>query len=504
MRWLTLFFLLIFVGCTSSSDTETPEGSDVDQAIAIPDPIEFDLEQILERGTLLVAVENNTIGYFSYKARPMGYQYELVTNFAAYLGVEFEIVVTKNIEEAFRLVNTGEVDVIAFALTVTPERKKRVLFADYQYTVRQVLVQKKPDNWRQMRLDHIENTMIRNQVDLIGKTVNLRYHSSYIDRIEHLSDEIGGEIQIVEEGEEFETEDLILKVSEGEFPYTVADEDIAKVNASYYPNIDIHTPVSFPTQIAWSVRLTSPQLRDKINTWQRKIKSEPTFNIIYNKYFESPRASARRYSSDFFSGVGGGISQYDDLIKQGAKKLGWDWRLLAAQAYQESKFDPNTKSWAGARGLMQVMPATGKQYGVSDLYDPAQNIAAATDHLLWLSAYWEKHIENISDRLAFILASYNVGLGHVIDARNLTEKYGGNSDVWFGGVDQYMLLKSKPKYYNDPVCEHGYARGSEPVKYCENIRLIYRDYRNLFEGEAETSDNGMDVEGIEVNSTDEQ
>ncbi len=475
---LSLAFICaaLVTGCQKTQEASTAVNSSEHEN----PPVDFNLDKILERGKIIAAIENNSISYFSYRGKAMGYQYDLMLELADYLGVEFEMVVTKNISEAFRLVNTGAADVVAFPLTVTKERKKRFLFTDYQYTIQQVLVQRKPDNWRKMKLHEIERDLIRNQVELIGKTVHLRYRSSYIERVQNLSSEIGGEIEIIEENESLETEDLIRRVSDQEFDFTVADEDIAKVNALYYPILDVETPISFPTQIAWAVRLNAENLRDTINTWQKKMKRGPIFNVIYNKYFESPRASRSRISSDYFSEKGGMISKYDEQIKKAAKALNWDWRLLAALVYRESKFDPKIKSWAGAMGLMQVMPATGKQYGITELYNPESNILAGEKHLEWITKYFEKEIPEKADRIPFIIASYNVGLGHVIDARNLTEKYGRDKNLWFDNVDYYVLMKAKPKYFNDPVVKYGYCRGEEPVKYVESIRTIFKDYINLF------------------------
>lgn len=487
---LIIFNLLLISGCEQTQEESLVPEVQVNEDLP---PVDFDLDKILERGKIIAAIENNSISYFSYRGRTMGYQYELMLQLADFLGVEFEMVVTKNIAEAFRLVNTGAVDVAAFTLTVTKERKKKYLFTDYQYTIRQVLVQRKAKNWRKMKIHEIEKDLLRNQVDLIGKKVNLRYNSSFIERIQNLSNEIGGEISIIEENESFETEDLIRKVAEGVFDYTVSDEDIAKVNALYYPILDVNTPISFPTQIAWAVRLNAENLRDTINIWQKKMKKGPVFNVIYNKYFENPRASRSRISSDYFSEKGGMISKYDDQIKKAAKALEWDWRLLAALIYRESKFDPKIKSWAGAMGLMQVMPATGKQYGITELFDPESNILAGEKHLEWITRYFEKEIPEKADRIPFIVASYNVGLGHIIDARNLTEKYGRNKNLWFDNVDYYVLMKAKPKYYNDPVVKYGYCRGEEPVKYVEAIRTIFKDYINLYKPDPGT---GIDFSKI--------
>jgi len=470
-----LFILLAIIllpACQKTPDEPATDPPDPEETFTV----DFDLDQIIERGKIRVIIENNSTGYFIYRGQTMGYEYELLSLFAKYIDVDFEMVVTKNLDEAFDKLNSGEGDIIAFPLTITKERKKKVMFTEYQYTVRQVLVQRKPNDWRKLKLHQIEKALIRNQVDLIGKNVHVRYRSSYLKRMVNLSDEIGGDIVIIEEDAEFETEDLIKKVAEGQIDLTVSDEDIALVNATYYNDIDVATPVSFPTRIAWAIRLNALNLKDTINIWQRKLKREPTFNAIYNKYFRSPKATLTRVKSEFFSTQGGKISEYDDLIKMNAKRLNWDWRLLAAQIYQESKFNPTIKSWAGAIGLMQVIPATGKQYGVTDLYDPEQNMKGGTNFLIHLEKFWQERIQDPQEQLKFVLASYNVGLGHVIDARALTEKYGKDPNIWDGNVEYYLSLKSKPEFYKDPVSKSGYARGEEPVKYVKSILSIYQDY----------------------------
>ncbi len=474
---LILFVGIFLIGACRKTPNEVQSDNTELPEIKV---IDFDMDKIIKRGKVIAIIENNSTGYFIYKGQTMGYEYELLTHFAGYLGIDFEMIITKNLKDAFNKLHTGEGDIIAFPLTVTRERKKKVMFSDYQYTVRQVLIQRKPDNWRQLKIHEIESKLLRNPVDLIGKSVHIRYHSSYLPRMVNLAEEIGGDIEIIEEGPEYETEDLIKRVAEGKIKYTVADEDIALVNATYYPDIDVKTAVSFPTRIAWAVRRNAFLLHDTINAWQRKIKSEPTFNTIYNKYFNSPKTTLSRVKSDYFSSGGGKISAYDELIKENARRLNWDWRLLAAQIFQESKFDPKTKSWAGAVGLMQLMPATAKQYGAEDLLDPGQNIRAGTAYLIWLENYWKERIEDPAEMNKFVLASYNVGLGHVIDARALAVKNRKDQDVWEGNVAYYLVMKSKPEFYKDPVVKSGYCRGDEPVNYVKSILNIYQDYKVNF------------------------
>lgn len=437
--------------------------------------LQFDLEQIRQRGFINALIDNNSMSYFIYKGTTMGYEYELLQRFAQSINVELRIKIITGVEEAFNLLNTGAGDVIAFPLTINQERKEFVTFTDPHFTTSQVLVQRKPDDWNANPY-LAEKKMIRNPIDLIGKDVYVMRGSSFKLRLENLSNEMGGEIHIHEDSVAGETESLIHKVAKGEIEYTVTDQTIGMVNAAYYPQLDVKTLISMPQQIAWAVRHNSPQLLTTLNQWMAEIKRTGTYQVIYNKYFNSPRTSQQRMTSDFSSLHGGKLSPYDDEIKEGAEILGWDWRLLASLTYQESNFKPDLVSWAGAIGLMQVMPVTGKHFGAVDLYNPKQNIKAGVRFLKFLDSQWEKTIKDKDERLKFVLASYNVGLSHVLDARNLARKYNKNPEKW-EDVEYFLLRKSDPKYYRDEVAVAGYCRCEGPVVYVKEVLRRFEEYK---------------------------
>ena len=406
----------------------------------------------------------------------MGYEYELLTLLAKQLNVDLKIKVTSGVEKGIVQLNSGEGDILAFPLTITKERTQYVNFTQPLFNSYQVLVQRKPENWRSLTRDQAENKLIRNASDLIGKEVHVMKSSSFAVRMKNLSEEIGGDILVKEDSANAESESLIKQVVNGEIDYTVADHPIAVVNAAYYPNIDVGTILSLPQQIAWSVRKNSPELLTTINSWLAKIKKEPTFMVIYSRYFKSPRTSLLRVKSDYSSIGGDKISPYDDLIKSGSDKLGWDWRLLAAVIYQESKFRNNDESWAGARGLMQLMPETAKQFGATNPDDPRQSIRAGVNYLKYLDTYWAKTVSDENERLKFVLASYNVGLSHVIDARELTGKHEKDPTLW-SDVEYFLLQKSDPAFYRDPVVVAGYCKCEEPVNYVKNVLERYEEYK---------------------------
>ena len=342
-----------------------------------------------------------------------------------------------------------------------------------------MLVQRKPENWRRLTLDQVNENLIRNPVDLIGKEVYVISGTSHAMRLKNLSEELGGDIIIKEDTINSESESLVRKVALGEIDYTVADHMLAHVNASYYPSLDVQTVLSMPQQIAWALRKNAPNLLGTINQWLAKIKKGPTFMVIYNRYFKSPRTSLMRMNSDYSSLGGNKLSEYDILIKQGAEKLGWDWRLLASIVYQESKFQMGDESWAGAQGLMQLMPETAKRFGANDIHDPKENIKAGVNYLRYLDRYWTKRIANEGERMKFILASYNAGLAHILDSRKLAEKYGKDSQRW-DDVEFFLLKKSDPKFYKDPLSKAGYCKCEEPVNYVKDVLIRYEEYKLHF------------------------
>ena len=435
------------------------------------------LAQIKQRGKLIALTNYNSTDYFIFRGQPMGYQFELLKNFAKYLDVELEIVVSNSIEKSFRMLNNEEVDIIAVGLTITNERNKIVQFTIPHSQTRQVLVQKLPDGWQKMGKTKISKLLIRNQLELGGKTIHIQKNTSFKKRLESLSEEIGDNIIVVEDSIN-EMEQLVTRVAKGEIDYTICDEHIAMVNKTYYPNIDISTAISFPQNLAWAVKIDNDSLLNEINKWIAEFNKTRKYKYIYRKYFILKKTK-HFTEQEFHSTKGGKISKYDELIKKYSKNIGWDWRLLASLIYQESHFHPETRSWAGAFGLMQLMPVTAKRFGVDMNSSAEEQIKAGVKLLKWLSKRFEN--ENISkdEQIKFVLASYNVGLGHILDAINLSEKYGKSPNVWTNNVDSFLLRKSSSKYYRDPVTKHGYARGEETFGFVKEILQRYEHYKNL-------------------------
>ncbi len=441
--------------------------------------VNVDLEKIKERGKLVAITGYSATSYFIYRGKTMGYEYELLTRLADHLDLELEIKIENDFDTIFDKLNQGEADIIGYGLTITQQRKEKVNFTEPLYTTQQVLVQRKPENWRKMKLHQIEDSLLRTPAELINKTVHVKQASSYYERLKHLSKEIGGKIDILEVDGDTSTEQMIRKVANGEIDYTVADQNIALINKAYYLNIDVKTPISLPQRIGWAVRKNSPNLLKALNSWISEMKQGTPYYVIYNKYFKNRGAYVRRAKSEYLSVSGGKISAYDEIIKEKAKVINWDWRLLAALIYKESQFKPRAKSWSGAVGLMQVLPRTARHFGIKNLRDPYKNIEAGVQQLNWLENYWKDKIDDKDERLKFILGSYNVGHGHVQDARKLAEKYGRDPNKWEGNVAYYLLHLSDEKYFTDEVVDFGYCRGIEPFNYVKDIYKICQHYKKV-------------------------
>lgn len=433
-----------------------------------------DLNEISTRGKLIALTDYNSTSYFIYRGQPMGYQYELLQNLAKHLDLELEIIVNNNLEESFNALINHDCDVLAINLTVTNERQQMFNFTQAIGQTRQVLIQRKPKNWQVMASYNIEKELIRNQLDLAGKTVHVMKNSAFVSRLKNLEGEMGDSINIVEV-DNYEVEQLIGLVSEGKIDYTVADEEVALINQTYFPNIDVYTAISFPQKQAWAVNKNSPELLKAINQWLDSFKGSDLHAVIYNKYFRDMKAK-QRSESPYLSLTGGKISSYDKIIKKYSTQIDWDWRLLASMIYQESRFNPNIKSWAGAFGLMQLMPQTAQRFGANKNSGPEEQIKAGTKFIAWIDKQLINEIPDKNERIKFILAAYNVGLGHIMDARRLAKAYGKDPNIWTDNVDFFIRNKSNPQYYNNNLVKYGYCRGEEPYNYVKEIMQRYELY----------------------------
>lgn len=478
-RHLIVLFAALF--CFSCQEGKTNKDKDaMEYNSIVANSVDRDLEDIKKDGVLRALVVYSSTSYFLYRGQAMGFEYELLKRLAAHLDLKLEVIVSDDLDSQFEVLNRGDVDLIAHGMTITNQRKWEVDFTEYLYLTKQVLVQKKPDNHRNMSWASLQKALIQDPIELIDDTVSIRRNSAYHERLISLSNEIGGHILIDTLDSQLSTGEIIDMVAEGHIKYTIADENLAKINAAYKPILNIDVPISLSQRIAWVTRKKSKDFRAVVNTWIKAQRKTTSYNVIYNKYFKNKRSFQRRTKSDYYSLKNNQISKYDHLIKTHAKNIGWDWRLLASQVYQESRFDPGAESWAGAQGLMQVMPATAEALGIKNITDPKESIRGGATYLKQIYKQLIKVPDSLN-RIKLTMAAYNCGLGHVQDAQLLAEKNGLDPNIWTDHVERMLLDLSLPKHYNKPYIKYGYVRGSEPVQYIDSIFERYEHYRTFIE-----------------------
>ena len=481
MKNIIYFFFIgvtaILFGCQSEvSGSKTNESTD--QTTPINHGVSLD--SILSRGKLIAITNNTPTSYFIYKGRPMGYQYDLLSKFCKDLNIELEIKIVPSITDAIDSINLQKADILASGLTVLRDRKDLLDFTIPITQTHQVLIQKIPEDALSKSKKLMEKRLTRDLTKLAGKTVYVEEGSAFIGRLTSLQNEIGDSINITPYSGNISIDSIMNMISLGKIQYAVTDFYTAKFFMRYYDNLDINTPISFDQNIAWGIPKNSTELQDTINSWIKENENTLAWAYTYNKYFEHNKSMNKRVNSGY-NLENGKISPYDHIIKIQADKISWDWRLIAAQISVESGFNPNNKSWAGAKGLMQIMPATAKALNpnVEDISSPSESIAMGVKFNGILYDYWLKTIPDSTQAIKFSLASYNIGKGHIFDAQRLASKYELNPDIWDGNVELMIKKLSSSSYYRDPVVRYGYCRGSEAFNYVKRIFSLYQNYQNF-------------------------
>jgi membrane-bound lytic murein transglycosylase F len=446
------------------------------KAPATPDirPVSRDLAEITAAKTLKVLFTFNSTGYFVYRGETMGYEYELLSRYAAESKLRLVPVVVRDSRTLFDRLNTGDGDVVAAQLVTSPN-ENGVALTSAIYATAPVLMQRKNGVAATAAPAGItvRARLVAQPADMAGTQVHLSRSSPYRQQLLELNDNLGETIDVIEVDES--TDKLIERLSEGEIGYTVAPENLAALKASEYLNLIIKPALGPPQQVVWAVRRNAPQFLDSLNRWIEIQKRKGLLGVLYRKYFLNRRAFTTRAKSGYLTGESGKLSPYDDWFRLYAKIPGWDWRLIASQAYQESKFNPNARSWAGAVGLMQIMPRTARELHANP-NNPQQSVEAACKYLWKLDAELGSSIPKPDERIKFILGAYNVGLGHIEDAQRLARKHGNDPALW-NDVAYWLIQKSKRAVYNDPVVKYGYARGTEPVAYVDVILDRFEHYK---------------------------
>ena len=420
-------------------------------------PITHDLEEILQSGELKAVALEGSASYFSYKGLERGQEFYRCLSIADSLELKLRMSTSESDSAIIESLISGKADVMVSPLPVGMFGDSLLSVGPYQFT-RLMLLERGQAN--KAAIDSLE--------ELKGKTIHVsqRWASSLKRSLDALSDST---IQIISVPQDsISEEDMVQGLFQGTIEYMAATEQTAEYSMSYYPALRAELPLSGYERLSWAVRSDKKELAERINHY-----------LSGNLSMESPEriaSSKRLYQSAKGSGVSlikslrnHQVSDFDDTFKKVASEEGIEWRLLAAIAYTESSFDSTLVSRKGAVGVMQVMPGTlerytGKQVKEATNYDI---IKAAALVLKDNKKAFAKIPEE--DRIHFLLAAYNSGIGHLKDAQALCEKYGRNPLKWEGNVEDFIRLKSQEAFYQDSICKFGFLNGSETVRFVKDV-----------------------------------
>lgn len=467
---LLIFAIGILITGCSSADPEAAASTIASN--------EQDLPAILKRGKIRVLAENSSVSFFIYKGKRMGFEYEILREFADDIGVELEIISVSDLNDINQQLNSNEGDIIACNYSITRDRQDEIAFSRPFFQTNQVLVQRKRDTLQQLSASAWKKYNITDPLQLGKKRIDVWKESSYYSRLINLQDEIGDTIYIRPTHGSQSVEELIEMVSDGQIDYTVAEKNIAQINQGFYDNLDISLAISFKQNIAFGLSRNAPLLKKRLDQWLTKFMQKETFAFIRRKYYE-PASQVENTAVNSGPLKKGELSRFDAIMRTEAAKYGFDWRLLAAIIYHESKFNPKAHAFGGAYGLMQFMPGTGPKFGVYPNSTPEAQIRGGMKYIAKIKNLWGD-IPNAEEQNKFILASYNVGSGHIKDAQRLASKHGLDPKIWDNNVEKMTQNLGKHEYYTDPIVTSGAFRGNFTCRYVKEIIAQYNTYKTLY------------------------
>lgn len=410
---------------------------------------------------------NGPTSYYMWRGELMGFDYDLAKKFAQENDLALQLVVVPYDQSLTDWLKAGRGDFAGASTTMTKEREAEgITFTAPYIEVRQQL------------LSNRQNPPINSLQALNGRTLTLRKYSAFIDTALALGESgITVNIEVAEPATSYEK--IINMVASGEADATIVDANAAEIESALSDTLTPGIFVSDPLPQGWMVTQENKQLLKKLSNFIGAFRKTKLYETKVKTYFEPSPQGSKKLLGKLEQGQD--LSPYDELIKYSAREHEFDWRLIVAQMWQESSFNPKAVSPVGAQGLLQVMPKTAGDMGFSTpLFDPEKGISAGVKYLAWVRDRLDKSI-TLENRLWFSLAAYNAGIGHLYDARRLAEELELDPNVWFDNVEVAMLKLSEPSYFKN--ARYGYVRGAEPVHYVRNIRHLYRAYTDISAGD---------------------
>ncbi len=432
-----LLFILSIILLASCSEEKLPQ-----------------IEEIKKRGVLKIITRNSPTTYYERADGLAGVEYELAEAFAASLGVKTQYIVNDNLKEIIESVNSGEVDLAAAGLTITPERAKQLRFAPSYQTITSKLVFKQGKKWP------------RTIAQLDGE-LRVVAHSSYSQQLLKLKPTHSS--LHWSETTEHTAEELLMMVLDETIDYTIVDSTELSLNRRFHPELAVAFTLGEPQNLAWAFAPSDDySLFSKTIEFFGQQRAQGYITQLHEKYYGHVEKFDYVGARKFHQATDQKLDTYKGWFVESASE-DLDWRLLAAISYQESHWKPKAKSPTGVRGMMMLTLKTAKQLGITNRLDAEQSIQGGAQYLRKVKSRVPSRIQE-PDRTWLALAGYNVGWGHVEDARIITQKQGGDPDKW-SDVKEVLPLLQKSRWYKKT--KHGYARGSEPVHYVDNIRRYY-------------------------------
>jgi membrane-bound lytic murein transglycosylase F len=421
------------------------------------------LQDILDQGELVVLTRNSPTTYYEGPQGPAGLEYDLTKLFADELGVKLKVITAQNVTQVLAGVENGVAHFAAAGLTITEDRKQFFHFGPPYQEITEQLVYS-IDAARPNSLDELSGTI---------EVVAFSSHNERLLKLKQLHPELNWHIN-----DELESEDLMQLVEDNVVEYTIVDSNEFALSKRFMLSLRAAFDISPPQQLGWLFPLgEDDSLRERVQAFFTSIEANGELKRLISRNYSHTNAFDYVDTIIFHRHVAQRLPVLQKLFEAAAQKNNLDWRLLAAMGYQESHWDPDAVSPTGVRGIMMLTQETASELGIENRTDPEHSIMGGADYFARTLARIPADITE-PDRTRMALAAYNVGMGHLEDARIIAQQLGKDPHRWFD-VKQSLPLLAKRKWYKQS--KHGYARGWEPLQYVENIRSYYDLLRQLDE-----------------------